>query len=75
MDTHISLSPDLKAKIEREADARGMSPADFVRESLERAVAVKSADDPLFADSAVYRDEGPVDLAANHDGYLYGEAS
>ena len=75
MDTHISLSPDLKAKIEREANARGMSLPDFVRESLEWAIVQKPSDDPLFSDTAVYRDDGPVDFASNHDDYLYGDAS
>ena len=75
MDTQISLSPDLKAKIEREANARGMSLPDFVRESLEWAVAQKRSNDALFADIAVYRDDGPADFASNHDDYLYGDAS
>ena len=75
MDTQISLPPDLKDKIEREANARGMSLSDFVRTSLEWALAQKPSDDPLFADTAVYRDDGPVDFASNHDDYLYGDAS
>lgn len=75
MDSHISLPPDLKAKIEHEAVARGMSLSDFVRESLERAIAQKPSDDPLFADTAVYRGDGPADFASNHDDYLYGDAS
>ena len=75
MDTPFSLSPELKAKIEREANARGMSVADFVRESLELAIEHKAADDPLFADSAVFRDEGPSDFASNHDDYLNEDAS
>jgi hypothetical protein len=60
MDTQISLPADLKDKIEREANARGMSLSDFVCKSLEWAMAQKPSDDPLFADSAVYRDEGEV---------------
>ena len=75
MDINISLPPDLKAKIEHEADARGMSLSDFVRESLEWVIAQKPAEDPLFSDRAVYRDDGPVDSASNHDEYLYGDAS
>ncbi len=75
MNTSISLSPELKAKVEREAEARGMSLPDFVSESLEWAMAQKPSDDPLFADTAVYRDDGPVDFASNHDDYLYGDAS
>jgi len=73
MDTQISLSPELKSKIEREANARGMSVAEFVRESLEHAVA-QSPDDPMFADTAVYRDDGPRDFASKHDDYVYGDA-
>ncbi len=81
MDTKISLPSDLKTKIEREANARGMSLPDFVRESLEWAVTQKPSvtqkplSDLLFADTAVYRDEGPSDFASNHDDYLYGDAS
>ena len=75
MDTQISLSPELKAKAEREAVARGMSLPDFVRESLEQAIARRSSEDPLFSDMAVYRDDGPDDFASNHDDYLYGDAS
>ena len=75
MDTQISLSPELKAKVEREAVARGMSLPDFVRESLEQAIARRSSEDPLFSDTAVYRDDGPADFASNHDDYLYGDAS
>lgn len=75
MDTQISLPAELKAKLEREANARGMSLPAFVRTSLEWAIAQKPSDDPLFADTAVYRDDGPVDYASNHDDYLYGNAS
>jgi predicted DNA-binding protein len=75
METQISLPPELKAKVEREANARGMSLPDFVRESLEHAVTQKPSEDPLFADTAVYRDDGPCDFASHHDRYLYGDAS
>jgi hypothetical protein len=75
MDTQISLPPELKSKIEREANARGMSVVEFVRETLEHAVRQKTPEDPLFADTTVYRDDGPNDLASNHDDYLYGDAS
>lgn len=75
METQISLPPELTATIEREANARGMSVAEFVRECLEYAVAQERPEDPLFADTAVYRDDGPDDFASNHDEYLYGDAS
>lgn len=73
MDTPISLSPDLLAKIEREANARGMTLDEFVRETLEQAVSRSPCDDPLFADTAVFRDDGPADFASHHDDYLYGK--
>ena len=75
MDTQISLSPELKTIIEHEANARGMSVSDFVRETLENAVAQMPSDDPLFSDTAVYRDDGLSDYASNHDDYLYGDVS
>jgi len=75
MDKQIRLSPDLAAKIEREAKARGISMSQLVSEWLERILAQSRADDPLFADDAVFRDQGPDDAADNHDDYLYGEAS
>jgi hypothetical protein len=31
--------------------------------------------DPLFADTAMHRDDCPADLAAEHDKYLYGDES
>lgn len=75
MDTQVSLSPDLVARIEHAASVRGVSVSDFVRESVEVALAQKSASDPLFADNTVFRDEGSDDYASNHDEYLYGDAS
>jgi len=35
METQISLPTDLKEKVKKEADSRGMSLPDFVRQSLE----------------------------------------
>lgn len=76
MDAHISLSSDLIEKIEREANARGMSLSEFVRITLESAIVEKSSlDDPLHADDAVYRDNGTTDSASEHDEYLYGDSS
>ena len=75
METTISLPPDLKAKAECEANARRMTLSEFVRESLELAISQNLTDDPLFSDRAVYCDDAPADLAANHDRYLYGKDS
>jgi hypothetical protein len=74
MDTQISVPADLHIRVERQAKALGMSVNEFVRKSLERATSQPRSDDPLFADFAVYPD-GPDDVAANHDEYLYGDAS
>ncbi len=75
MDTQISLPADLKAKLEREADARGMALPEFVRSSLEWAISKRPNDDPLFSDTAVYRDDGAEDFSSDHDTYLYGDTS
>jgi hypothetical protein len=73
--TSISLPSELEDELEREAAARGMSLSEFVRASLQWVIAHKISNDPLFADQAVYRDDGPDDLAANHDDYLYEDAT
>jgi len=75
MNMQITLTAALKEKIEREAGARGLTVPEFVCETLERAVAASRADDPLFADKTVFRGDGPADVAAKHDEYLYGDAS
>lgn len=75
MDAQISIPAELKERIEREADARGMSLPEFMRASIEWAIAQESPDDALFSDSAVYRDDGPNDFASKHDDHLYGDDS
>jgi len=75
MGTTIWLPPELKARIERQADASGMSLEEFVRVTLERVVDRERSEDPLFSDTAVYQDDGPTDFASHHDGYLYGDVS
>ena len=75
MNIQITLPADLQTKLEREAAARGVSVADFIRLSMEWVLARKRSEDPLFADTAVWRDDGPTDVAEKHDDYLYGDAS
>jgi hypothetical protein len=75
MDTPILLPPEFKARVEQVAKARKLSVSDVVRESLELFLAQNQPEDPLFADTAVFCDEAPADLAAEHDKYLYGDAS
>lgn len=75
METTITLPAELKTRVEQEAAACGLSVSEFVRLSLERAVEKHSTADPLFSDTAIFDDDGPTDTAANHDDYLYGDAS
>lgn len=73
MTTQISLPQELEDQIAQIAKARGMEVSDFVRSSLEKAVAEQTQLDPLLGDSAVYEGDVPVDLSLNHDEHLYGE--
>jgi len=75
MDDSLHLPPDLTERAAREAAERGMSLPELVRVTLERIVSSEPATDSLFTDNAVFSDDGPADLAARHDAYLYGDAS
>jgi plasmid stability protein len=69
------LPDDLKARATRKARSVGVSLGAFIRESLEKALdseARQADDDPLLADDAVYEGSTEVDVAENHDEYLYG---
>ena len=47
---------------------------EFIRESLEKALKSNPAgslDDPFLNDNAVFGGDTPVDLALDHDKYLY----
>ena len=71
----LLLPPDLKAQAERQAQARGVSIGELIREIL--ATALKGepngqrATDPLFADDAIFPGDTPPDLSLHHDRYLY----
>ena len=75
--TSIMLPDDLKVRALKRAGTMGISLGRFIREALERALerpdGDESSDDPLFADDEVFLEETPVDLARNHDDYLYGD--
>lgn len=75
MSDSLKLPIDLHEQIERLANARGISVQDFVLQSLEEVLAASRESDSLFADNEVYDSDGPSDTAANHDDYLYGDAS
>jgi hypothetical protein len=75
--TTVMLPRDLKERAVREAQARGVSLGELIREALaalmrrDRGI---STDDPLIADSAVYDGPIPADTAERHDDLLYGPA-
>lgn len=74
--TTIMLPEDLKLTAQERARERGISFAEFVRETLEARLGAPSEgpeDDPLFAEPPVYDGPAPADLAAEHDRYLYGD--
>ena len=71
--TTIMLPPEVKASATERARHLGISFAEFVRRSLESALAaVPPTGDPLLEDRAVFADRGASDWAAEHDEYLYG---
>ena len=71
------LTADLKVRALHRAREQGLSLDEFLRRSLEAALAgpgeTPRKADPLFSDVSVYDGRVPADLAANHDDYLYGE--
>jgi hypothetical protein len=74
--TTVMIPEDLKIRAARRANSTGLSLGGFIRESLERVLksdAAGTLDDPFWADNAVYEGDAVVDLAKNHDIYLYGE--
>jgi len=73
--TTIMLPSELKTRAIQKANQRGISLGEFIRESLESMLSNPKEyfiNDPLFTDDAVFHDQGPDDLAKNHDHYLYG---
>ena len=75
--TTIMLPADLKAKAARHAREMGISLGELIRDSLANWLnrsGRPDLDDPMLSDSAVFEGPAPHDVAANHDGYLYGEA-
>jgi len=75
--TTVMLPHELKTQALKRANMMGISLGQFIREalsmSLESLQNDQSIHDTLFADDAVYHGKSPVDLAKNHDDYLYGE--
>lgn len=69
----ISLEPELDRGLERVARADGVSKAEVVRRALREEIGALLAveDDPIFAIIGIADDDdGPTDVAENHDKYL-----
>ena len=75
--TTLMLPSDLKIRAQERARALGISLGEYVRRALESELEESRTDeraaDALFSDDAVFDGQGPADLAAEHDRYLYGE--
>ena len=67
----MPFSASNQAKKER------ISLGQFIREALKKSLDSENResiyDDPLFLDNAVFDGTTPVDLASDHDSYLYGD--
>lgn len=74
--TTIMLPNDLRSRAQRRARELGMSLGQFIRESLAARLGRggNQAEDPLFADDAVFAGQVAGDLARNHDHYLYDDS-
>jgi hypothetical protein len=79
--TTIVMPLPLKAKAVARARQQGISFGEFVRHAVEKQLVVSAKSrsskaktgDPFWDNLVTYDDDGPVDLAARHDDYLYGE--
>ena len=73
--TTIMLPRDLKQRAAREAQARGVSLGELIREALAHLLRTGSHAaglDPLIADNVLYEGPQPDDTAERHDDLLYG---
>ncbi len=73
--TSIPIPADLVVQLQQAAQSQGVPVEEFVAVSLAAAVRRAQPRDPFFADDAVFAGETPADMAADHDDYLYGDAS
>ena len=73
--TTIMLPSNLKANASMLAHKEGISFGEFIREALLAKLNNFSQNitDPFFADSNYFTAKTPVDMAADHDQYLYGD--
>ena len=69
----VELPDPLKSRITRAARQKRITVGQFVRETLEHALAspARSTKGTMF-DLEVYKGRAPTDVSANVDAYLYG---
>ena len=73
--TTVMIPDDLKIRAASRAHSVGISLGEFIRQSSEKALRANTdgvLNDPFLTDNSIYEKETPVDLAQNHDKYLYG---
>jgi hypothetical protein len=70
---NVPFPDDLRSEAEAAARRQGIPLDEFVRNCVSNAV--HPAQDPLFADQAIFTGKSPADLAENHDEYLYGKGT
>lgn len=71
--TTLMLPESVRADIEREARKAGVSFGEMVRRVLEKyllAIRGKAIHDPFFSSQTVFQDDGPTDVATDHDRAL-----
>jgi len=72
----IPLPDDLKELAERNAEKRGISLEEFLRETVERRLKQLESpwdEDPFFKDNLAYDGPVPPDSSERHDDYIYGD--
>jgi len=76
--TTIVLPASLKERAVTRAREQKISFGEFVRRAVERQLTnpsrgkSKKTGDPFWDNLVAYDDDGPADLAARHDDFLYG---
>jgi hypothetical protein len=70
--TTILLPDELRRSADREAKALGISLSELIRRRLAADKEESPAERPRFFSRQPWTGQGPTDVAANHDTYLYG---
>jgi hypothetical protein len=69
--TTILLPQDLHRDAEKEASRLGISVSELIRRQLATLRSCTSEDHPAFFRRKPWVDDGAIDVAAEHDRYLY----